>query len=64
MDDERAPVVFISYCWTSEEHKKWVLDLATKLMEKSGVDVILDRWHGIVGHDRFRFMEDSIKKSR
>ena len=30
--------VFISYSWDTEEHKKWVLDLANKLV-KEGVNV-------------------------
>jgi TIR domain len=59
--EEIVPKVFISYSWSSETHKQWVLDLAEKLVEKSGVDVILDRWHGVVGHDRFQFMEESIR---
>jgi len=59
--DETVPIVFISYCWTSEAHKQWVLDLATRLMAESGVEVILDRWHGVIGHDRFHFMEESIR---
>ncbi|WP_262683329.1 SEFIR domain-containing protein [Paenibacillus baimaensis] len=63
MSEEKVPVVFISYCWTTSEHMQWVLDLATRLMEKSGVEVILDRWHGVVGHDRYQFMEESIKKA-
>lgn len=41
--EEHHPKIFISYSWDSEEHKKWVLDFATKLCEK-GVDVILDQW--------------------
>ncbi|MEY2195729.1 SEFIR domain-containing protein [Neobacillus sp. BF23-41] len=53
---EKVPKVFISYSWSSEEHKKWVLNLAEKLVSESGVDVILD-----LGHDRFQFMEESIK---
>ncbi|WP_079708730.1 SEFIR domain-containing protein [Paraliobacillus ryukyuensis] len=53
--EEIAPKVFISYSWSSETHKQWVLDLAEELVKKSGVDVILDRWHGVVGHDRFQF---------
>lgn len=59
--EEKVPKVFISYSWSSEEHKQWVLDLAIKLVSESGLDVILDRWHGVVGHDRFQFMEESIK---
>lgn len=41
--EEYHPKVFISYSWDSEEHKKWVLDFATKLCE-NGIDVILDQW--------------------
>lgn len=59
--EEIVPKVFISYSWSSEAHKQWVLELAEKLVAKSGVEVILDRWHGVVGHDRFHFMEESIK---
>ena len=59
--EEKVPKVFISYSWSSEQHKQWVLDLAKKLVSESGLDVILDRWHGVVGHDRFHFMEESIK---
>lgn len=55
-----VPKVFISYSWTSEEHKEWVLKLAQRLVEEMGVDVILDRWHLVVGQDRFIFMENSI----
>jgi hypothetical protein len=58
---EIVPKVFISYSWSSEAHKQWVLELAEKLVAESGLDVILDRWHGVVGHDRFQFMEESIK---
>lgn len=42
-NNESHPKVFISYSWDSEEHKKWVLDFATKLC-KNGIDVILDQW--------------------
>ena len=40
---ETHPKVFISYSWDNEEHKKWVLKLASKLCE-NGIDVILDQW--------------------
>ena len=38
------PTVFISYSHDSDEHKNWVLQLATRL-RSNGVDVILDRWN-------------------
>lgn len=60
-NNEKIPKVFISYCWTSEQHKNWVLSLAEKLEVDSGVEVILDQWHAKIGHDRFHFMEESIR---
>ncbi|MBN2209131.1 MAG: TIR domain-containing protein [Candidatus Coatesbacteria bacterium] len=53
------PKVFISYSWTSEEHKKYVLNLAEKL-RSDGVDVILDRWDLKKGHDKYAFMEKMV----
>lgn len=53
------PKVFISYCWSSEEHRQWVLDLATRL-KTDGVDVILDRWHLKPGQDMYAFMEKMV----
>jgi hypothetical protein len=37
------PKAFISYSWSSQEHQRWVLDLATQLRE-NGVDVTIDKW--------------------
>jgi len=52
-----APKVFISYAWTDEPHKEWVLRLATRLCDH-GVGVRLDRWHLREGHDKNAFMEE------
>lgn len=60
---EIIPRVFISYSWSTEEHKEWVLELAKRLVSDIGVEVILDRWHAVVGHDRFKFMEKSITEA-
>lgn len=38
------PEVFISYSHDNDEHKEWVLQLATRL-RSNGIDVILDRWN-------------------
>ncbi|MGX2954498.1 toll/interleukin-1 receptor domain-containing protein [Shewanella sp. JL219SE-S6] len=38
-----APRCFISYSHDNENHKEWVLNLATRLV-KNGVDVTLDQW--------------------
>lgn len=51
--------VFISYCWTTEEHENWVLELGTRLME-NGINVKLDKWDLKEGHDKFAFMESMV----
>jgi hypothetical protein len=58
-----SPVAFISYSWDSEAHKKWVLDLATKLQAEGGVRIILDQWYLPPGGDRAIFMEESVRDS-
>lgn len=57
-----APVVFVSYSHDSQEHKRWVLDLATRL-RSSGIDAILDQWDLGPGGDLPHFMEQSIARS-
>lgn len=54
--------VFISYSWDDENHKKWVLELANKLV-KEGVNVILDRYELRPGKSLPHFVENSIKKA-
>ena len=54
-----APSVFISYSHDSQEHKRWVLDLATRL-RSSGVDAILDQWELGPGSDLPHFMEQNL----
>jgi hypothetical protein len=53
------PIAFISYSHDSEEHKKWVLDLALRLCNK-GVNVILDQWGLRPGDDLPQFMERGL----
>lgn len=60
--NEGIATVFISYSWDTEEHKKWVLDLANKLV-KEGVNVILDRYELRPGKSLPHFVETSIKKA-
>ncbi len=60
------PKLFISYCWSNEEHEKWVIQLGSELRD-NGVDVILDKWDLKEGNDANAFMEkmvtdDEIKK--
>ncbi len=54
--------VFISYAWDSEEHKEWVLKLATDLRHH-GVDAILDQWDVRLGDDLPFFMEQGLTES-
>jgi TIR domain len=57
------PIVFISYSHDTEEHRNWVLQLATRL-RSNGVDVILDRWNLKLGSDLASFMEQGLSKSQ
>ena len=56
------PVVFISYSWDDEAHKKWVLNLANRL-RANGVDVVLDRYYLKPGKSLPHFVETSIAKA-
>ena len=56
------PKVFISYSHDSQEHKKWVLDFATRL-RNTGIDAILDQWELKPGDDLPHFMETHLAKS-
>lgn len=56
------PKVFISYSHDSPEHKKWVLDIATKL-RNNGIDTIIDQWELKAGADLPHFMETHLKNS-
>jgi TIR domain len=60
--EQRAPRVFISYSWDSDEHKVWVRELAARL-RANRVDVILDCWHLRLGMDAARFMTESVSKN-
>jgi hypothetical protein len=58
-EEKQTPRVFISYSHDSPEHKKWVSELASKLME-NGIDIILDQWELELGGDVPKFMENSV----
>jgi SEFIR domain len=53
--DSPVPVVLVSYSHDTPEHKRWVGQLATKLMENR-VEVILDQWETGPGDDLPKFM--------
>lgn len=57
------PTAFVSYSWDSPEHRKWVLQLGTRLRQEGGIDVILDQWDLTPGRDKTTFMETGILKS-
>ncbi len=59
---DAPPKLFISYSWTSPQHKQWVLDLAKEL-RKFGVDAILDTWDIKEGQDVIKFMEGMVTDS-
>lgn len=55
------PRVFVSYAWSSDEHKRWVQQLVTRLRE-SGVDVLVD--YGLrPGNDLNVYMEKMVTDS-
>lgn len=53
--------VFISYTWDNDIHKEWVLNLANYLIEKSGLNVILDQYELTAGKDMNHFMENGLE---
>lgn len=55
--------VFVSYSHDDEDHKSWVLKLATRLRSNS-VEVILDQWNLSLGKDLAAFMEHGLPGSR
>jgi len=61
-DEERVPIVIVSYSHDTKEHKAWVASLAQRLVDK-GVDVLLDQWDIGPGDDVPKFMEQSIAKA-
>jgi hypothetical protein len=54
-----VPKLFISYCWSSPEHESWVIQLAEELVSQ-GIDVKLDKWDLLPGHDAYAFMESMV----
>src|SRR5436309_339431 len=59
---KRPPSVFISYSWDSAAHKKWVRQLAARLI-RNGVRVWLDQLNVRPGDSLTRFMESKIRSS-
>ncbi|MDD5362888.1 MAG: toll/interleukin-1 receptor domain-containing protein [Ignavibacteria bacterium] len=55
----KIPNVFISYSHDNQEHKKWVLELASRL-RNNGIDAILDQFKLQPGDDLTHFMETNL----
>ncbi len=56
------PKVFISYSWDNEEHKKWTLSFADKLLE-NGIEAYIDQYDVQYGDRLPHFMEEYITKA-
>jgi len=56
------PKVFISYSHDTLEHKKWTLELATRL-RNNGIDAILDQFELQPGDDLPHFMETHLAEA-
>ena len=59
MTINKIPKAFLSYSHDSLDHKKWVLDLATRL-RSNGVESIIDQWSLGPGDDLPHFMEQNL----
>lgn len=57
-----APKIFISYSHDSEQHKGWVLKLASAL-RINGIDAVLDQWDLSPGQDMAAFMARGIRNA-
>ena len=57
------PKAFVSYSHDSQDHKKWVLELATRL-RNNGIDAILDQFELQAGDDVPHFMETHLSSSK
>lgn len=58
----RLPLVFISYSYDSEQHKKWVKSIAKKIILTGKANVILDQNDFKPGMDVFETMKNTILK--
>lgn len=61
--NESDPIVFIHYSWDNEEHKKWVLFLADRLIS-DGVEIFFDRYDLKLGSNNNYFMEKISKANK
>lgn len=59
---EGVPVVFISYSWDDEEHKKWVKKLSDDLRTKYDIYTLLDQYN-FGGQDIVEFINRGLAKA-
>jgi hypothetical protein len=57
--EPRAPSVFLSYSWTSDEYGERIEQFARDLAS-TGIHVVLDQWDLAEGHDKYAFMERCV----
>jgi small GTP-binding protein len=58
--EEKNPTCFISYAWGTNEHQRWVMQLA-KDLRNAGIDVLLDRWNVVPGANLDRYIEQIME---
>jgi hypothetical protein len=58
-EETQTPKAFISYSWTSEEHKNRVRELVDRLIG-DGVETLLDQYDLKEGDDTFAYMEKMV----
>ena len=58
-DEDAMPKVFISYSWTSVEHRDRIRRYAERLIENH-VNVLLDIWDLTAGQDKNAYMEQMV----
>lgn len=61
-NEHEVPKIFMSYSHDSPAHKKWVGELASKLVD-NGIDVIFDQWDLGLGDDVPKFMEKAVSEA-
>ena len=57
-----TPTVFVSYSHDDQDHRRWVLALATRL-RGNGVDTVLDQWNLTLGQNLATFMERGLSSA-
>lgn len=58
-EDMSTPKAFISYSWSSPDHRDRIRSYAERLVH-DGVDVVLDQWSLSEGQDKYAFMEETV----